>query len=138
LSSPIISSSNIPSIQRIKFEDYKGAPQWFEQFLSTLNLFFTAVYNIINHGITYANLGVIQPFTFVFTPGSTTGFKFANPLIQPPTNVIIGNVYAGTQLQNHPAVATQIYWHYSQGFIFVDSVVGLTSGIQYTIAVQVS
>jgi hypothetical protein len=131
-------NSNLPTIQRVKFEDYKGAPQWFEQFLMTLNLFMTATYNIENRGITYANLGVIQPFTFSFTPGSTTGFKFANPLIQPPTNVIIGNVYIGTQLQNHPAVATQVYWHYSQGSIFVDSVVGLTTGIQYTISVQVS
>jgi hypothetical protein len=131
-------TSNLPTIQRIKFEDYKGAPQWFEQFLMTLNLFMTAIYNIVNDGITYANLGVIAPFTFVFTPGSTIGFKFANPLIQPPTNVIIGNVYVGTQLQNHPAVATQIYWHYSQGSIYVDSIVGLTTGTNYTISVQVS
>ena len=131
-------TSNLPTVQRFKFEDYSGAPKWFEQFLNTLNLFVTAVYNIINGGITYANLGVIQPFTFVFTPGSTIGFKFANPLIQAPTNVIIGNVYVGTQLQNHPAVATQLYWHYSQGYIFVDNIVGLTAGVNYTVAVQVS
>lgn len=131
-------NSNLPTVQRIKYEDYKDAPKWFEQFLSTLNLFMTAIYNIVNAGITYSNLGVIQPFTFSFTQGSTIGFKFANPIIVPPTNVIIGNVYIGNQLTAHPAVATQIYWHYSQGFIYVDSIVGLTTGTQYNIAVQVS
>ena len=135
---PSNNNSNLPTIQRVKYEDYKGAPDWFAQFLTALNLFFTAVYNIINKGITYSNLGVIQPFTFSFTPGTTTGFKFSNPTTQVPTNVIIGNVYVGNDLRNHPAAVTQLYWHYSQGFIFVDSIVGLTSGIQYTISVQVS
>jgi hypothetical protein len=130
--------SNLSSIQRVKFEDFKGAPSWFERFLNTLNLFMTAIYNMSNHGITYANLGVIAPFTFQFTPGVTTGFKFANPTTANPTNVIIGNVYEGDQLSIHPIVPIQLFWHYNQGFIFVDSIIGLTSGIQYTISVLVS
>jgi hypothetical protein len=135
---PFNNNSNLPSIQRIKFEDYKDAPKWFEQFLGTLNLFMTAIYNIVNRGITYNNLAVIAPSTFSFTAGATTGFKFVNPITVTPTNVIIGNVYVGNQLTIHPAGITQIYWHYSQGYIFVDSIVGLTAGTQYTIAVQVS
>lgn len=131
-------NSNLPTIQRIKFEDYKDAPSWFEAFLETLNLFMSSIYNIVNGGITYSNLGVIQPFSFSFTPGATTGFKFVNPLSINPNNVIIGNVYEGNQLQIHPVVATQIYWHYSQGFIYVDSIVGLTPGTKYTVVVQVS
>lgn len=134
----INNNSNLPSIQRIKYEDYKDAPNWFAQFLNTLNLYLTAAYNIFNRGITYSNLGVIQPFIFTFTPGSTIGFKFSNPLTVMPTNVIIGNAYEGNQLQAHPAVALQLYWHFSQGFIFVDDIVGLTTGVNYTIAVQVS
>lgn len=131
-------NSNLPTIQRIKFEDYKDAPYWFEAFLETLNLFMTAIYSIADRGITYSNLGVIQPVTFSFTPGSTIGFKFVNPLIINPNSVILGNVYEGNQLQIHPTVVTQIYWHYSQGFIYVDSIVGLTAGVKYTIVVQVS
>lgn len=131
-------NSNLPSIQRIKFEDYKDAPDWFAHFLDTLNLFMTAIYGIVNRGITYANLAVIQPFQFQFTPGATVGFKFANPVVGVPNSVILGNVYVGDQLQNHPAVATQVYWHYSQGFIYIDSIVGLTAGVKYTVVVQVS
>ena len=131
-------NSNLPTIQRIKFEDYKDAPKWFEQFLMTLNLFMGAMYSIVNRGITYANLGVIQPFSFQFTPGVTLNFKFASPITGVPNSVIIGNVYVGNQLQNHTAVVTQLYWHYAQGFIFVDSIVGLTNGVTYTLVVQVS
>lgn len=131
-------NSNLPSIQRIKFEDYKDSPKWFEQFLMTLNLFMGAMYSIMNRGITYANLGVIQPFTFTFTPGVTTNFRFASPITGVPNSVVLGNVYVGNQLASHPAVATQIYWHYSQGFIVVDDIVGLTAGVQYNIVVQVS
>lgn len=134
----INNNSNLPSIQRVKYEDYKDAPGWFAQFLNTLNLYLTATYNIFNKGITYSNLGVLQPFIFSFTPGSTLGFKFSNPLTVSPTNVIIGNIYEGNQLQVHPLVVTQITWHYSQGFIFVDDIIGATPGVQYTVAVQVS
>lgn len=134
----IINNSNIPTLQRFKYEDYKDAPSWFNQFLMSLNLFVNSVYNIINHGITYSNLGVIAPFTFSYTPGTTTNFNFSNPLIVNPTNVIIGNVYQATNLTIHPAVVTQIYWHYSQGQIFVDNIVGLTTGTTYQVAVQVS
>lgn len=135
---PFNNNSNLPSIQRVKFEDLKDAPEWFAHFLDTLNLFMTAIYNIVNRGVTYANLAVIQPFTFQFTPGATTGFKFANPIVGVPSGVMLSNVYVGNDLQNHPSVPTQIFWHYSAGFIFVDNIVGLTAGVKYTVVVQVS
>jgi hypothetical protein len=134
----IVNNSNIPTVQRIKYEDYKDAPGWFSQFLMTLNLFINSVYNIVNGGITYSNLGVIQPFTFSYTPGTTTNFSFSSPITGVPRNVVIGNVYIGNTLTSHPVVVTQLYWHFSQGQIFVDSIIGLTSGITYTISVQVS
>ncbi len=131
-------NSNLPTIQRIKYEDYKDAPAWFAQFLMTLNLFVNAVYNIINRGITYANLAVIAPVTFQYVSGSTTGFKFTNPITINPTNVIVGNVYETGDITIHPAVPVVIFWHYAGGSIVVDDIVGLTTGTNYTISVQVS
>lgn len=131
-------NSNLPTIQQIKYEDYKDAPAWFAQFLMTLNLFLTAVYNIINRGITYSNLAVIAPFTFQFVSGSTTGFKFINPTTQIPTNVIVGNVYQTGNTTVHPTGAITLFWHYTNGFIVVDSIIGLTSGVNYTLSVIVS
>lgn len=130
--------SNLPSIQRVQYEHYKGAPAWFAQFLDALNLFLTAAYGIFNGGVTYANLAVIQPVAFSFTPGSTVGFKFASPIAGVPNGVSIINVYEGNDFQAHPAAATQVYFHYSQGFIYIDDIIGLTAGTKYTVVVQVS
>ena len=134
----LINSSNLPTIQRIKYEDYKDAPAWFAQFLTTLNLFMTAVYNIINRGITYANLSVIAPFSFQFVQGSTTGFQFSNPISINPNNVIVGNVYETGNVTAHPSGAVTLFWHYTNGSIVVDSIVGLTAGVNYTLSVMVS
>src|SRR5579864_2226590 len=134
----IVNNSNLPTVQRFKYEDYKDAPNWFAQFLITANLFINSIYNIVNHGITYSNLGVISPFTFTYTPGTTSNFSFSNPLIVNPSNVIIGSITIGNNLTNHPTSVTQLYWHFSQGQIFVDSILGLTNGVTYQITVQVS
>jgi hypothetical protein len=134
---PLTSNSNLPTINRIKYEDYKGAPAWFAQFLNTLNLFMTAVYNIINGGILYTNIGCIQPFSFSYTQGTTTNFSFTNPLSVVPNNVIIGNVWTGNT-QTHPSGYTQLYWHYAGGQIVIDAIIGLTVGVNYTLTVMVS
>lgn len=131
-------NSNLPTIQRIKYEDYKDAPSWFAQFLMALNLFMTAIYNIANRGITYSNLGVIAPFTFLYTPGTTTGFKFTNPLTINPNNVMIGNVFVPPDRTIHPAGVTQINWHYTNGSIIVDDIIGLTTGVTYSVTVSVN
>ncbi len=130
-------NSNLPSIQRIKYEDYKDAPAWFNQFLGALNLFMTGIYNIVNRGITYSNLGVVAPVTFRYTPGSTTNLTLTNPLIVAPTIVIVGNVYSPTDTTDHPSTSVNIYWHYANGKIFVDNLTGLTTGTTYVIAVFV-
>ncbi len=133
----LINNSNLPSIQRVKYEDYKEAPNWFAQFLNTLNLFMTAVYNIINRGITYSNIGCLSPVSVQYTPGSTTGLTLTNPLIISPSVVIIGNVYEKGDTTTHPAAAVQIMWHFSQSKIFVDDVIGLTAGTTYILTVLV-
>jgi|WetSurMetagenome_2_1015567.scaffolds.fasta_scaffold127906_1 hypothetical protein len=134
----LINSSNLPTIQRIKYEDYKDAPSWFGQFLNTLNLFMTAVYNIVNRGITYSNLAVIAPIAFNYTPGTTTNFTINNPLSIAPNNVIVGNVYVAGNLSSHPAGPVTLFWHYTQGVIVVDSILGLTNGTTYVLSVMVS
>lgn len=131
-------NSNLPTIQRIKYEDYKDAPAWFGQFLQTLNLFVNVMYNIANRGITYSNIAVISPFTFQYVSGSTTGFKFSNPITVNPTNVIIGNVYVTGDVTSHPTGAVTLFWHYTNGAIVVDNIVGLTSSVNYTLSVIVS
>ena len=131
--------SNLPTVQRLKYEDYSRYPDWkqaFQALVNTLNLFMTPVYNILNGNVTYQNLSAPQTFTKVITAASTTTFNFANPLPFNPQSVIIGNCWS-TIPSTHPAVALQVYWHVSGSTIIVDNIVGLTSGTQYTITLVV-
>lgn len=131
--------SNLPTVQRLKYEDYARATSWqmaLQLLINSLNLFMTPVYNILNGGVTYANLTVPQTYVKIVTAGATTSFTFVNPLAIAPSAVILGNCWAGVP-SVHPAVALQIYWHYTGGTIVVDNIVGLTSGTQYTITLVI-
>ncbi len=130
-----VTQSNLPTIQRLKYEDYARATDWKEGMqllVNSLNLYITPVYDILNGGITYMNLTVPQTYQKVITAAATTTFSFVNPLRQQPQAVLIGNCWSGIPT-THPAVALQPYWHYTGNTIIIDNIVGLTSGTQYTI-----
>lgn len=132
-------NSNLPTIQRLKFEDYAREATWQEAFRSlveTLNLFIPPVYDILNGGVGYRNIIAPQIYIKSVTAAATTTFSFVNPLAIQPSAVIIGNLWSGIP-STHPAVAVQVYWHYSGNSIIVDNVVGLTAGTAYTLTLVV-
>lgn len=131
--------SNLPTFQGFKFENYPGAEEWFAQFLQSLNLFVLPVYNILNGGVTYQNLSIPKIYTVTITTpasGSVT-FNFANPLRITPSAVLLGNVYETPTPDTHPSSPAQVYWHYSQGVIYVDNITNLTASTQYQITLVV-
>ncbi len=134
-----MAASNLPTIYNFRFEDYPGAPPWFAQFLSSLYLFTNPVFQILNGGVAYQNLQSPQFYTQTVTAPATgnTTFNFKNPLAVTPTNIVIGNINEAGKPTAHPAVATSIYWHLSQGTIYVDNVVGLTAATTYVISLVV-
>lgn len=132
--------SNLPTIQRLKFEDYANSTDWkeaFQKLIQSLNLFMTPVYNILNGGVTYQNLTVPQTFTKVITGAATTTFTFVNPLAIAPSSVVVGNVWTGIP-STHPATAVQVFWHPNAGNIVIDNVLGLTVGTIYSLTLVVS
>ena len=134
------SGNNLPSIQRLKYEDYADAKSWqdaMQGLISSLNLFISPVYQIINGDIGYQNLAVPKTFTQVITASTTTTFNFTNPLHMNATAVILGNVYIGTKRDSHPAVVCQVMWHQAGPTIFIDNVIGLTSGVSYTLSLVI-
>ena len=131
--------SNLPTIQRLKYEDYANSQDWkdaIQKLVNALNLFLTPVYNILNRGISSQNLIAPQIYNKTITGATTTTFTFDNPLSIVPSAVLIGNVWSGIP-STHPAVALQLYWHFTQGTIIVDNIVGLTAGTVYQIALVV-
>ena len=131
--------SNLPTVQRLKYEDYARSGTWqqaVQALVNSLNLFMTPVYDILNGGVTYTNLTAPQTYTTTITAGTATTFTFVNPLSIQPSGVLIGNCWTGLQ-STHPAVALQVYWHYSGNSIIVDDIIGLTSGIQYQVTLVI-
>jgi hypothetical protein len=131
--------SNMPTTRRFKFEDFPGAAQWFANFLQALNLFIDPVYQILDGGIGYQNL--VLPKTYVKTittpaAGSVT-FNFTNPLKIMPTAVLVGNVYVNGNPSSHPTNPAVVYWHVSQGSIYVDQITNLTSSTAYVITLVI-
>lgn len=134
-----INTSNLPTNQEFKFENYPGAEEWFGQFLRSLNLFTTSVYGILNGGVTYQNLTAPKIFVKTITTpaaGAVT-FNFVNPLRIQPSAVLLGNVYVNGQPSSHPASASCVYWHESQNSIYVDDIPNLTASTTYVITLVV-
>ena len=134
-----MAGSNLPTIQRLKYEDYADAGSWqkaLELLIAALNLFLTPVYNILNGQVGYQNLSAPQLYTKTITAATTTTFTFTNPLTIPPSAVILGNVWSGVP-STHPVTTIQIMWHYTNGAVVVDNVVGLTAGTSYTLTLAV-
>lgn len=133
-------SSNLPTVQRLKFEDYARDQNWKDavrDLVNSLNLFMTPVYGILNGGVSYQNLTVPQLFTKTITASATTTFSFTNPLPISPSALVLGNVYQTGNTSTHPASVCQVMWHYSGNTIYIDNVIGLTSGTQYTLTLVV-
>lgn len=134
-----VNVSNLPTNRTFKVEDFPGAEPWFAQFLNSLNLFVDPVYQILNGGITYQNLMVPQTYTKIITTpaaGSVT-FNFTNPIRLLPKAVLLGNVYVNGNPSSHPASATCVFWHSSQGSIYVDNIPNLTASTTYVITLVV-
>lgn len=132
-------TSNLPTVQRLKYEDYANNTDWkkaFEHLINTLNLFITPIYNIVNMGIGYTNLVAPQLVFRTITAAATTTFNFVNPLSIAPSAVMVGNVYS-TSTSTHPVAVVQVMWHYSGNTIYVDNVIGLVAGTAYTMTLVV-
>lgn len=130
-------NSNLPSVWRFKGEDFDGAPEWFMQFLTQLNLFTNPVYSILNGGVNFQNLSTPRAFVKTITAGTPTMFEFQNPLKVPVSAVMLGGVYEVQKPKSHPSTACGIMWHPEDNNVVVDDVIGLTSGTTYILSVVV-
>jgi hypothetical protein len=134
-----VAGSNLPTTRRFKFEDYKDAPQWFANFLQSLNLFIDPVYQILDGGVAYSNQIAPRFYTkTITTPASgAVTFNFSNPLSIIPSAVILGNVYKTSNTSTHPSSSSCVYWHFSQGIVYVDDIPNLDAATQYIVTLQI-
>lgn len=135
-----INQSNLPSIQRLKWEDFSREETWQEgmqALIAMMNLFVTPVYDILNGGVTLQNLESPRVIVKTITGATITTFSFTNPLRVPPTSVVVGNVWLGIP-SVHPSTPVQAFWHVTNNQIIIDDVTGLTPGMIYNLTLLVS
>ncbi len=129
----MMAQSNLPTIQRLKWEDISRAKTWQEALqllITTLNLFISPVYDILNGGITKQNVVSPQVVLKTITAATLTTFSFANPIKGQPSAVLIGNVWSAVPTA-HPGSTVQAFWHITGDQIVIDNVIGLTPGTIY-------
>lgn len=135
-----VNQSNLPTSRSFKFEDYKGAPQWFAQFLQSLVLFTDPVYQVLNGGVTYQNLTIPKTYTLNITApasGDVT-FNFPNPLRIDPSAVLIGKIFqTGVTPIAFPTSSTSVYWYLSQNIIYVTRIPNLTATKTYSLTLVI-
>lgn len=127
----------LPSVFKFDFGDFTSLGATFQKFLSSLNAFTNAVYNLLNGGIGFANLQRTI-YSQTVTAGSTTPLTFVNPLTIPPSGVTLVQV-----LQNGKTTTTLTApvfvgnWFFDGKSINILNLIGLTSGNTYTISLEV-
>jgi ethanolamine utilization microcompartment shell protein EutL len=135
------SSSNLPTIQRFYADDYAGAPKWFQQFISTLNLFTQQTYNIVNAGISIPLNTTEEIYSFAITAGATAAantFRFTpRKFVGQPSGVVVGQVVVSAATVTPVGSAVTLDWIYNAGQVQIISIYGLTNGTTYSITVRI-
>ena len=132
-----MASSNLPPVWRFDFGDYTALGSVFQKFISNLNLFTLAVYNLINGGIGFQNLQRAIYSTTVLA-GATTPLVFVNPLGIPPNGVSVVKVLLSgkTNIAIANAVSAANFY-YDGKSINILNISGLTPGSTYQISIEV-
>ena len=131
-------SNPLPSTWRWDFGDYTQLGPTFQKFLSNLNIFALAVYNLLNGGIGFSNLQRNVYVTTVTGGASITSLTFSNPLTIPPSGLTVVQIglTSGAALSLMGAIGVA-NWFYDGKNINIVNITGLSAGISYKISIEV-
>ena len=130
-------ANNLPSVWRFDLGDYTGLGSVFSKFLSNLNLFTLACYNILNGGIGFQNMQRAI-YRITVTAGEYTPLSFVNPLPVAPSGLSLVQCLAvGNTPQALSSSVSVGNWMYNGKTISVLNISGLVAGVTYQIALEV-
>ncbi len=132
-----MANNNLPPVWRFDFGDYAGLGSVFQKFLANLNLFSLATYNALNGGIGFANMQ--RAIYKISVIGATnTTLSFVNPLSIAPSGVsLVAVAIKATPLVAITNSVSVANWSYDGRNINILSIPGLTSGVTYTLSLEV-
>ncbi len=132
-----MASNNLPNVWRFDFGDYATLGATFQKFLSNLNLFTLAIYNLVNGGIGFANMQRAVYRGSVIGATNTT-LSFVNPLQIAPSGItLIAVVLKSSPLTPVTNAVSVANWSFDGSKINILSIPGLTAGLTYTLSIEV-
>jgi hypothetical protein len=134
---------SLPTVHRFYSEDYKTAPQWFqEQFLKTLNLYTDPIYNILNAGVDVRTNTSEELYSFTISNASATPANNAltftpQKFVGKPNGIIIGQCLANTPTVTPIGAPVTLDWVFIGSQVKIIAVYGLSAGISYNFLVRI-
>lgn len=139
-----MSQTNLPTTKRFYSEDYKDAPQWFQRFLSQLNLYSEPIYNILNGGVDLTLNTNEEIYTLQVNNASATFddnvFLFSpKKFVGAPHGVEIGQCLVNSDTGVDTAVGSQVTldWVWTGSQVKILAIYGLTATVNYTFTLRI-
>lgn len=136
--------SGLPSTKRFYSEDFKEAPQWFQRFLSQLNLFTEPMFNILNAGVdvtanTDEEIYSLQIQTASSTPVNNTFIFTPKKFVGAPHGVLLGQCIFNATTGIATAVGSPVTfdWIWTGSQVKILAVYGLTTGASYSLSLRI-
>ena len=127
----------LPSTWRFDYGDYSPLGATFQKFLSNLNLFTLAVYNILNGGVGFQNLQRTI-YSVTLTAGQVTPISFVNPLPIAPSGLSLVQCLAqGNTPQALSSSVSVGNWTFDGSTITILNVSGLVAGVTYKLSLEI-
>ena len=127
----------LPPLYRFDYGDYSSLGATFQKFLSNLNLFTLAVYNILNGGVGFQNLQRTI-YSVVLTAGQVTPLSFVNPLSIAPSGLSLVQCLAqGNTPQALSSSVSVGNWTFDGSTITILNVSGLVAGVTYKLSLEI-
>jgi hypothetical protein len=119
-------SGQLPSIRRLRPEDFPDQSDWIDMLLQPLNQFMDTIWRNIDKNLTLAQ-NLQAEIRTVQVDSTSPALKLRNTLNLKPTAVLVGNT---TRVDGTPFTLTtsvQVQWSLdTDGSIIIDNVVGVT------------
>jgi hypothetical protein len=134
---------SLPTVHRFYSEDYKAAPQWFqEQFLKTLNLYTDPIYNILNGGVDVTANTSEELYSFTIPNASATASNNTitftpQKFVGKPNGIIIGQCLANTPTVTPIGAPVTLDWVFNAGQVRIIAIYGLTAALSYSFTIRI-
>lgn len=128
----------LPPIQRISREELKGSPDWVNQLLVPLNLFFDTVYGGLNRGLTIKENVLSQIETLQVNAGATAASNAKSFLLKmkaKPQHLIPLSYQVQNDADQTTGCALSMTWNCDGVNVNITSISGLTNGSVYNLTV---